>query len=129
MAEGVQTAEQRARYRANYDRVFGSRRKAKPGSYVFVPSADRLVHVDDLDDAQAAETRALMRKRDSKNIESESMGCTVKQVEDFRRRFGDEGIDFVQKGPHKCVARLADRAAKFRLMRKRGMVDFDEVRG
>ena len=63
------------------------------------------------------------RKRDSKNIRSESAGCHPAQVEDFNRQFGDLGVRFDPDG----TAVFADRSAKKRALRAMGMFDRDEV--
>lgn len=73
----------------------------------------------------AGDARQRRKQADNKDFESNALGCHPNQVEDFNRRFGDLGVRYSSDG--KC--HLPDRQAKLALMRRRGMVDFDEVQG
>jgi len=119
----------RQAYRAGWDRIFGGSTEAKvvrSGHYVWDAEAGELRHVNDLTAEQLHAARANARKRDSKQFVSNALGCHPDQVGEFNRRFGCiDGVRYLPGG--KC--RLRDRKAKLALMKARGMIDHDEVRG
>ena len=79
-------------------------------------------------------TYATRRRRDSKNFISNSMGVRLDQMDSMNRMLAEKGVEGVKYIPHPrhgqtAVPLLADRQAKFSLMKARGMFDKDETRG
>lgn len=65
-----------------------------------------------------------IRKRDSKDFRSMNLGCATHQVDEFNRDFEHTGVRF-EHGSGDAI--IPDRAAKKRLLKARGYVDYDEV--
>lgn len=95
------------------------RRRPRPGRYVM--HAGELTHVNDL-----PSRRAVARKDDAHDIRSFGSGCAPEQVDEFNGLFGHLGVKY---DPQTGDAIYDDRPAKLRVLRERGYVDNDEIRG
>lgn len=94
--------------KADYERVFGKQKKHPPAGRTRIGGP------------------AVVRKADNVHFRSVALGCAVKQIPQFTRRYGDLGIRF---DPTNGDAILPSRPAKLQMMKRRGMMDHDEVRG
>ena len=94
-------------------------RRPRPGRYVM--HAGKLVHVKDL-----PSRRAVARKDDAHDIRSFGSGCAPEQVDEFNALFGHLGVNYERQTGD---AIYDDRPAKLRVLRERGYVDNDEIRG
>jgi hypothetical protein len=64
------------------------------------------------------------RRSDAKDFRSTSSGCHPEQVQEFNRRFGMHGVRY-EEGTGDAI--YEDRAAKRRVLKARGIVDYGEL--
>lgn len=105
------------RFKKNFQRAFGKRRKLEPGQYVLRDGVLVPIHLADMTG---------LRLHDATNIRSVSTGVAPEQVPEMNARFGDLGVKF---HPRTGDAIYKDRQAKLRVLKRRGFIDNDEVRG
>ena len=125
---------------------YGPGRMCKPGRYVMADGKLTLVgstyvgidgafhRIGRATKAAATKPADKARRRDSKGFISESMGVSLGQMDEMNRMCAEKGIGGVKFVPHPrhgetAVPVMADRNAKFALMKARGLRDADEVRG
>ena len=73
-----------------------------------------------------ADVLAPCRRDDAHDIRSFGSGCAPEQVDEFNALFGHLGVKY---DPQTGDAIYDDRPAKLRVLRERGYVDNDEIRG
>ena len=115
-----------------HERIFGSKKKAKSGTYHMVKDTEHpdghLVHEDDLTEDHRRQLKAGTRKRDTDDIQSEAMGCAPSQVGHFNRELSKAGISGAKFDPGGTL-HMKGRKTKLDVMKARGLHDRDEVRG
>ena len=133
MREGVRTPEGRKKFRDNYDHIKWSEPQPvrKSGTYFMVGQGEdmQMVHEDDLTPEQLKEVLAKSRRHDATGIVSEALGINPNQIPEFEKFQHQHGIEGVKYDPDTGACHIRDRATKLKLMKARGMVDFNEVQG
>lgn len=112
-------------FRAGMDRICGEHTRREGRSFYV---NGRWIHEDDIatDHAKKVELARKQRVKDNVNIRSTASGVAVSQVAEATRRFGHLGVKF---DPATGDAIYADRQAKLRVMKARGIHDRQETQG
>lgn len=95
--------------------------EVSPGRKVLVPGASART---------ATEVARLTRKRDSKRFGSVFTGCTMRQKDEFNRRFGHLGVKYVPNGETgTCKPEYEDIRAQRRVNKARDCHLMDDICG
>jgi len=102
----------------NHEAIFGVRdHQAHAGATTLIADP-KTGHLRKL---KAGESRG--KKNDNTNFVSKAMGCSPKQVPAMMKRHGDLGVKYDPNGN----VIFPNRKAKLAMMKRRGMIDHDEV--